>query len=538
MGSEGDAFKGVLQGHQSDVRALDFTENSRSLKSVGGDGFGHWDVPSLSLKKFNKQNLGKTIMVAINADADRAVFSYGRQKAHAELWSLSSGKKLTSLVGHSDAIYGLGIDPKAKWTITGSWDGNVIKWDARSGRQMSRIRQGARVNGAAVHPSGRLIATADADQMVRLYHWESKTPTVLKGHVAEVNTVAFARDGEALVSGGDDGTLRPWRVRDGRPMWSAPALLGKPSRLLTHEGWFHLATSNSQPILVPQKWARYAQSESRKAANSAGQPWLCIETYDEHLELWNMDEDARKWRVSIKPSSQIIATKEGCIVAGDTRLEMYPVSGPKRSLTIGKKLKYVEEYRGDLLFVSDSHINRQKTDGRAPQTIPVEPGVSVATFIELPNRQGTHALLGYRDGSLELRTVRGDRLGSTFLKDHSSHAAVTRVVSDDRGYAAIGYGNGTIGLWDLTTGRWLGSGTLHGSVTHLAMDENRLYGATDLGRSLRWDLSTFRLDRCQLLRQVWSQVPYIWSDGKAVLAQAPKRHSCQSSDKTLGTKTN
>jgi len=45
----------------------------------------------------------------------------------------------------------------------------------------------------------------------------------IAGHHDEVAAVRFSADGETLVSGADDGTVRLWRAADGTPAWTAEA---------------------------------------------------------------------------------------------------------------------------------------------------------------------------------------------------------------------------------------------------------------------------------------------------------------------------
>jgi WD40 repeat protein len=44
----------------------------------------------------------------------------------------------------------------------------------------------------------------------------SKPRAVLRGHTAEVESIAFAPDGKILASGGKDGTLRLWDLASGK----------------------------------------------------------------------------------------------------------------------------------------------------------------------------------------------------------------------------------------------------------------------------------------------------------------------------------
>src|SRR5437773_3535850 len=65
------------------------------------------------------------------------------------------------------------------------------------------------IGGVAFAPDGKTLATASADQSVRL--WNVTTGEVratLRGHTDYVGAVAFAPDGRTLATGSYDGTAK------------------------------------------------------------------------------------------------------------------------------------------------------------------------------------------------------------------------------------------------------------------------------------------------------------------------------------------
>jgi WD40 repeat protein len=71
------------------------------------------------------------------------------------------------------------------------------------------------VEAVALHPKGKILASAGNDRTVRLWDLAGAPPkelVVLRNHTATVGRLAFTADGTHLVSGAVDGTVIVWRL--------------------------------------------------------------------------------------------------------------------------------------------------------------------------------------------------------------------------------------------------------------------------------------------------------------------------------------
>src|SRR5262249_4170234 len=79
-------------------------------------------------------------------------------------------------------------------------------------------------NALAFSPDGKLIASSNGQQVIRLWDVSNKTANrplnTFVGHKGKVASIAFAPDGRLLASASDDGAIHVWDLSHGEIRWN------------------------------------------------------------------------------------------------------------------------------------------------------------------------------------------------------------------------------------------------------------------------------------------------------------------------------
>jgi hypothetical protein len=142
----------------------------------------------------------------------------GSSDGTVKIWDAKSGRALNSLEGHGDWVRSVAWSPDGQRLASGSDDQTVKIWDAKSGRALNSLEGHANlVLTVAWSPDGQRLASGSGDQTVKI--WDAKSGRALnslEGHANSVLTVAWSPDGQRLASGSSDRTVRIWDPGSGK----------------------------------------------------------------------------------------------------------------------------------------------------------------------------------------------------------------------------------------------------------------------------------------------------------------------------------
>jgi len=223
-----------LGGHKDLIQSLRFSPDGTFLAAGSYQIITIWNAPTGQLVKTLPAHGGPVLALAVAADGVTAYS--GSQDKTIRVWNLVDGKLLRTLIQPA-AVTGLAVVRGGATILSGGSDG-LVRWvDATDGRECAALKgHTAAVGDLAVLPAaagGIRVVSVSEDGTGRIWSLPpasdpngrpkkamklSETRTiVLAGHKGPVRAVAVMPDGDAIITGGDDGTVRVWSAADGAP---------------------------------------------------------------------------------------------------------------------------------------------------------------------------------------------------------------------------------------------------------------------------------------------------------------------------------
>lgn len=210
----------VLRGHRDPVYCVDFSRDNRHV-FTGGDDYSvrMWNANTGEQERQIGSHQGW--VWSISADPTSTRVASGSHDGTVRVWDYETGERLLTIAADS-RVWAVDYAPDGSKIVIGS-ESSVTVVTADSGRQLNKsVVLDGRVQTARFSKDGSKILISSGNKARLIDASSLATIREFTGHTAEIYEGAISPDGDIVVTGGADYTVRSYNANTGALIASTP----------------------------------------------------------------------------------------------------------------------------------------------------------------------------------------------------------------------------------------------------------------------------------------------------------------------------
>ena len=201
------------------IHQIAYSPDGKLLGAVGSVGVWLYDAETMG--EIGLLESAPDHLTSLAFSPDGKTLAAGSYYKAVQLWNVEEQRKIEVLTNHWGGVSSVAFSPDGEHLAAAETRG-IHLWDIQKKepitilKQQEPIWQPEPMYLVAFSPLGKIIASVeDGDNNNIIHLWDAQQQRklgVLENHTARISFITFSPDGQTLVSGGGDWTVRLWDV--------------------------------------------------------------------------------------------------------------------------------------------------------------------------------------------------------------------------------------------------------------------------------------------------------------------------------------
>jgi len=209
------------------VNAVRFSPDARLLATGGGEPsrageIKIWNVADGKLMR-DFPSIHSDTVLSLDFSPDGKLLASGGADKFLRVTSLESGKLLKTFEGHTHHVLGVKWKQDGRTVASAGADALLKIWNSATAERLKNVEGfGKEVTSVSFIGVTDQVLAAAGDGQLRLVRDSGESVRSFVGANDYLYSAAATPDGKVIVAGGQDGILRVWDGRDGKPQAEFP----------------------------------------------------------------------------------------------------------------------------------------------------------------------------------------------------------------------------------------------------------------------------------------------------------------------------